>query len=206
MLLHLAIAFLSAALVAYNSIYSNERFNSYFFLFYRHWSVIVYTIIYGVIGVLLYLLLKAGVLSVTVKNITVVPQVMLAAVIGIAAKGVVNIILFNIRHGGESVPVGLHTITRVIDDYFEGVFDAVCYSRMVGFCDAEVQQLQTIRVQQLKQQVVRELASHPAKDKVATFAQSIKNVTTHKEILNSLLCNFGKTTYWKVCKRVELEC
>ena len=203
MFLHPTIAFLSAAIVAYNSIYSSERFHNYFFLLYRHWSVLVYVTIYGLLGSLMYVMLEPNALTFEGNNLAISPQPLIAITTGIATKGIANIILFKIRTGGESVPIGLHTFTRAIDNFFENIFDTICYDRMAGFCDQEVQRFKPLAVRKLKIQIVQELAAHPAKEKVAAFVQSISNAATKKEILNNLLCIFGKATYRRICCRIK---
>lgn len=116
------LVFLSAALVTYLNVYNGTKFHNFFFLIYGSFKLMLYCFVYGLIGISLFLFLKENVIAID-NNTRIASRYLLAIGTGISTKGIADINLFNIKQGGEITPIGLRTISRQIDAFFDKGFD-----------------------------------------------------------------------------------
>ncbi len=92
-----AITFVTATCIAYYSTYISDKFHTLFFLIGRSWPVIFYSLIYGVIGVLTFYLLKDNVLQIAGNNTNIKEDYIKAFGVGAAVKAIADVNLFNVR-------------------------------------------------------------------------------------------------------------
>ncbi len=110
------ITFITAAAIAYYNVYISGKFHTLFFLMYARWPVILYSLIYGGIGVAF--LLKDDVLHITNDNTNIKEQYLKAFGTGVSVKAIADLIFFNVRSGGSSFPIGVKTFTQPLDQFF----------------------------------------------------------------------------------------
>jgi hypothetical protein len=188
-------AFITAFIVTYYNIYNSDKLHNYFFLIYRHYLLLLYCLVYGGIGIGLFLLTKkSNVFDLDSSHINI-PAVYLTALgVGISTKGVADITLFSIKYSGQSTPFGLKTISRQIDGLFDNFIEPVCFERMTDFIGSYQDKYAATDLSKLKLRIVDCLAAYPNREKVAAFAEELNKAATSKEVLESLLREFGKAT------------
>lgn len=201
--IYLLITFFAATIVAYIGLANSDKFRNFFFLIKTASPVIFYSICYGIIGVLLHLLLKKGVISMPDININLPAGYIYAIAVGFATKGIADLNFFNIRSGTTTIPVGIKTITQPLDQLFEQQIDAVSFVR---YCDylkpfQDKYKATVTNIDAFKKDSINQLNQyHPDKKKVAAFAagEDFSRATNTDEILALVLKEFGQTIFEKI--------
>ncbi len=193
------VTFLTAFIFTYINIFNSKKFGNYFFLIWVAFPVLVYCVIYGFIGVFLFIILKEGVITIDTNNTLAYGPYLTAFATGLMTKGVADIKFFDIRHQGEPFPIGLRTITQFLDDRFDREFDSIGFQRFLKFITPFQQKYEHTNLALFKQLIIDKLASHPSREKVAAFTTSvIQPAGSTKEILDGILREFGKRTLFTI--------
>ncbi|MEP7375289.1 MAG: hypothetical protein ABI675_17950 [Chitinophagaceae bacterium] len=191
----LLVTFITAFIFTYINVFNSKKFGNYFFLIRSAWSVLFYCFIYGLIGMLLFVILKEGVISIDTNNTKAYGPYLTAFATGVATKGVADIKFFDINIQGEPFPIGLRSVTQFLDNQFDKQFDSIGFTRFLQFITPFQQKYEQTDLAHFKQRIIDVLASHPSNDKVAAFTTSvIEPAGSTKEILGGILREFGKGT------------
>lgn len=201
--IYLLITFFTAVIVAYVNLANSDKFRNFFFLIKATAPVLFYSACYGIIGILLYLLLKDNVISIPDTNINLPAGYMYAIAVGVATKGIAELNFFNIRSGATTIPVGIKTITQPLDRLFEQRIDAISFVR---YCDYlkpyQVKYKAAVtNIDAFKKDCITQLNQyHPDKKKVAAFAASedFSRASGTDELLALVLKEFGQTIFEKI--------
>ena len=200
-----ALTFLSASIITYYRVYTNDNFHNYFFLIYKKWVVIFCCLIYGLVGLLLWLILKNNVIAITGDN-TNISKFLLPIGIGVAAKGVSDINFFNVKTDGFSIPIGLKLITQPLDKFFEDSFMGVTFVEKKAYLTPIISKYTKIfaetynsDIAKFKQYVLQQLKDfYTNTSKIEGFEQGNEfkqNTATPEDLLNIVLSGFGKTIF-----------
>jgi hypothetical protein len=195
------LAFFVGAFATYWNVYTSERFHNYFFLIYKKFSVVAYSMLYGGIGIALFYMLKDNLLAVTESNVKLSVDATKAILSGLAAKGFADINFFNVRSKGDNVPIGLRSISKEVDKIFDNIFDSQSYKGMSDFMAKYYCDYKNADVQQFKVDLSNELFSHPNREKVTDFLASLSN--SNMRDLDSILRTFGKKTFQNICRKIK---
>lgn len=203
-----AIVFLSAFAVSYYSIFTSEKFGTIFFLLYNSKYLIFYSLSYGIIGLLVYLLLKENVLQVTDNNTAIGGEYLTAFGTGISTKAIAEINLFNIKSSNTQFPFGVKTFTQPLDQFFEkklndagfertGIFLQPYYSKYDG---------KVADIKLFKNRIATELKRfYPDQKQVGAFitGDSFVKAEETDEILLLVLYEFGETVFKKIFDKID---
>jgi hypothetical protein len=200
------IAFFAAFGVTYVSVFNSKKFSNLFFLIYGSPVVIIYCIIYGLIGVVLFLTLKENTLIIKQHNTNLTSPYFSSFLVGVATKGLTELKFFDIRHADESFPIGLKTIFHFIDTRFDEVCDSICFDRFHVFISQYRGRYKDVNLDLFKKQIVDILSSHPSSEKVENFSKKvIARAKGHTDILNEIVKVFGKRTLNTIITNVSAE-
>jgi hypothetical protein len=188
------IAFFAASTVTYVNIYNSDKLHNYFFLIYKCPHLLIYCFIYGLAGLGLFLLLKNSVFKIDNNQTQIASQYLAALGVGISTKGVADINLFNIKYSGQTTPIGFKTISRQADLIFDNQIEPLCFERQMKFMKPFREKYRNTDLAQFKLKIVEALSSYPDKDKVAAFTAELNKAVSTKEVLDSILQEFGVRT------------
>lgn len=204
----LLIVFLAAFCVACYSVYTNEKFHTLFFLIYKSKAVVLYSVCYGIIGVVIFLLLKDDVLKITDNQTTLDTSYLKALGTGISTKAISEINLFNVRGGTAQFPFGIRTFTQPLDQFFERKFNDVGFVRSDEFLqpyyDKYKGKVKTITT--LKDAIVTELKRfYPDQKEVGAFITSDNFVKAQEsdEVLLLVLYEFGENVFKRIFDKID---
>lgn len=204
----LLIVFLSASGVAYYSVYTNEKFHTLFFLLYRSKAVLFYSICYGIIGVILFLLLKDDVLNITENKTAIGGDYLKAFATGISTKAITDINFFHVRGGTSQFPFGIKTFTQPLDKFFERKFNDVGFEQSDVFLNPFYNKYKgkVADINTFKNKIVTELKRfYPDQKQAGAFITSdnfVKAAETD-EILLLVLYEFGETVFKRIFARLD---
>lgn len=188
-------AFTTSFVFTYISVWNSKRFSNYFFLVRYSTVVLTYCLFYGVLAASLYLLLAPGKLTIEDQLLQLPGEWALAIGVGMVTHGVADLNFFNIRHAGESFPVGLRSFSRYAEAYFERQCDSVCFDRFILFIAPYRNKYRDADLNTFKEQVVQLLSAHPSPEKVAAFTSEVMApANSAKEIIDGILREFGRDT------------
>lgn len=197
-------SFATSFLFTYISVWNSKRFSNYFFLINRSVIVLAYCGFYGMLAAGLYLLLIPGRVSVEDRILLVPDGWALAIGIGVITHGLTDLNFFNIRYAGESLPVGLRSVSRYIEAYFERSCDSVCFDRFISFIRPYRDKYRNADLATFKEQVLQLLAAHPSPEKVAAFASGVMApASSVKEIIDGILREFGRNTLQTIDRHLQ---
>jgi hypothetical protein len=188
-------AFITSFIFTYIGVWNSKRFSNYFFLVRSSAVVITYCFFYGLLAVGLYLLLTPGKLTIEDQLLQLPGEWALAFGVGMITHGVADLNFFNIRHAGESFPIGLRSFSRYAEAWFERQCDSVCFERFLVFIEPYRNKYRDADLASFKDQVVQLLSAHPSPEKIAAFtSEVIAPASSPKEIIDGILREFGKNT------------
>lgn len=197
------ITFITAAAIAYYNVYISSKFHTLFFLMYARWQLILYSLIYGSLGVVLLFLLKDDVLHISNDSTRIKEQYLKAFATGISVKAIADLNLFNVRSGGSSFPIGIKTFTKPLDQFFERKFNDIGFERsekyLKPFYDKYAGQVTDINV--FKEKIVSRLRRfYPDQDQVGAFiiSDAFDKAKAPDEVMRLVLNEFG----YKVFERI----
>ena len=198
------VTFFSACVFTYFNVSNSKKLSNYFFLIYSSAIIIIYCIVYGLIGVFLFLLLKESAFVISENSTNLAGSYLTAFLIGFATKGVTDIKFVEIKHGSEPFPIGLKTFSYAIDSHFDKELNSICFDRFLDFIAPYKKKYENTNLTLFKKQVHKILLSHPVPEKVDEFSASVMaKATSTKEILEKILKEFGKRTLDTINKNVN---
>jgi len=128
----------------------------------------------------------------------------LAIGVGMVTHGVADLNFFNIRHAGESFPVGLRSFSRYAEAYFERQCDSVCFDRFIIFIAPYRNKYQQAELVSFKEQILQLLTAHPSPEKIAAFtSEVIVPAGSAKEIIDGILREFGRDTLQTIDRNMQ---
>ncbi|WP_028788702.1 hypothetical protein [Terrimonas ferruginea] len=197
-------AFTTSFVFTYISVWNSKRFSNYFFLVRYSTVVLTYCLFYGVLAASLYLLLAPGKLTIEDQLLQLPGEWALAIGVGMVTHGVADLNFFNIRHAGESFPVGLRSFSRYAEAYFERQCDSVCFDRFILFIAPYRNKYRDADLNTFKEQVVQLLSAHPSPEKVAAFTSEVMApANSAKEIIDGILREFGRDTLQTIDRNMQ---
>jgi hypothetical protein len=197
-------AFTTSFVFTYISVWNSKRFSNYFFLVRYSPVVLTYCLFYGVLAASLYLLLAPGKLTVEDQLLQLPGEWALAIGVGMVTHGVADLNFFNIRHAGESFPVGLRSFSRYAEAYFERQCDSVCFDRFIVFIAPYRNKYQQAELVSFKEQILQLLTAHPSPEKIAAFtSEVIVPAGSAKEIIDGILREFGRYTLQTIDRNMQ---
>lgn len=200
------VVFFTACLFTYATVFNNEKFSNFFFLIYGSAVVIIYCLIYGLIGVVLFFLLKGNAFAIEENNTNLTGPYVSAFFIGFATKGISEIKFLDVRHAGESFPIGLKTISHFIDKWFDEECDAICLDRFYAFITPYRIKYKDVNLDLFKKRIEEVLSLHPSHEKVGIFSKEvIANATKPTVILHEIIKVFGKRTLDTINRNFNLD-
>lgn len=197
-------AFATSFVFTYIGVWNSKRFGNYFFLVRYSTVVLTYCLFYGLLAAGLYLLLAPGKLAIEDQLLQLPGEWALAIGTGIITHGVADLNFFNIRHAGESFPVGLRSFSRYAEAYFERQCDSVCFERFIVFIAPYRSKYQQVELSSFKEQILQLLNAHPSPEKIAAFTSDvIVPAGSAKEIIDGILREFGRDTLQTIDKNMQ---
>lgn len=202
-----AIAFLTAFTVAYYSVYTDNRFHSLFFLIWRNNNVILYSLIYGLIGAVLFLILKESVLNIEGNETTFNTEYLYAIAVGSSTRAVADLNLFNIRGAGMQIPFGVKILSQPLDQFFEKRFNAVSFKKARAFL-TPYQKKYAGRVGDIdgfKNEIAKALQQYPDRNFSGGFisSDSFTKATDCDELLTLVLSQFGESVFNQIFDGID---
>lgn len=151
----------------------------------------------------MFLVLNKTALSIDENNTRLAGPYFTAFVTGLATKGISDLKLFDIRHAGESFPIGIKTFFHVVDRYFDKECDSICFDRILRFMRPYWAKYESTNLLLFKDTITEVMSSHPSQDKIDDFLTIfLIKASNTKEVLNTILREFGKRTLQTISDNV----
>jgi hypothetical protein len=189
-----ALTFSIASTIALLELITSRYRNTFTFLWSR-WQLYAYMAIYGAFGVFLFLLIDYLVAqkSVTFEGVAVDSPWLKAVLVGISAKALMNITLFNVASGAGTVPIGMSTIVHLFEPLLLDELNLRVWNDVRTFLGPHAQKYP--RLEEVKAIIERNIPPTLSGERRAALRADLSERDTVEGAMETFLYAVGRGTF-----------
>jgi hypothetical protein len=189
-----ALTFSIASTIALLELITSRYRNTFTFLWSR-WQLYAYMAIYGAFGVFLFLIIDYLVAqkSVTFEGVAVDSPWLKAVLVGISAKALMNITLFNVASGAGTVPIGMSTIVHLFEPLLLDELNLRVWNDVRTFLGPHAQKYP--RLEEVKAIIERNIPPTLSGERRAALRADLSERDTVEGAMETFLYAVGRGTF-----------
>jgi len=173
-----------------------SRYRTTYFLLWRQWPLYAYVAMYGVFGGILMLIAA----QLVFKNVVSSPQGVpvespwvQAVLVGISTRALMNITLFNVASGAGTVPIGISTITHLIEPFLLSELDIRVWNDVRSFLEPHASKY--LGLPEVKAIIEQNIPPTLSPERRAALRADVREADTVKGAMEAFLYAVGRDTF-----------